>query len=202
MMDTLIRTPSAEAGSSGPQAFFSAQAKPAPEPTRWAGIDCGKTGAIAVLARAADSQLRVCALSDMPLRRVEKRGKGMSEIDTSALAALLFQILAPTDTLVIESPLAGAGQDVRSVFSIGQSYGEIRGVCFALMPSAQIKLVTPAKWKRDLGVSSDKRSSLAKATELIPSGAALWTRQKDHGRAEAALLAYWGLQTFGAEDVN
>ena len=52
-----------------------------------------------------------------------------------------------------------------------------------------LELVTPAVWKRGIGLSSDKRASLDKARLLFPT--ADLTLAKYDGRAEALLLAHW-----------
>jgi hypothetical protein len=51
-----------------------------------------------------------------------------------------------------------------------------------------VELITPAVWKRALGLSSQKLASLHKARLLFP-GAELHLAKHD-GRAEALLLAY------------
>jgi hypothetical protein len=50
-------------------------------------------------------------------------------------------------------------------------------------------LVTPQKWKKDMGLTSDKDLSLAMARELWPT--APLSRKMDNGRAEALLMAEW-----------
>ena len=52
--------------------------------------------------------------------------------------------------------------------------------------------VRPAIWKRTLGLGKDKEASRLKAIQLFPT--ADLRRKKDHGRAEALLLAYWRQQ--------
>jgi hypothetical protein len=54
--------------------------------------------------------------------------------------------------------------------------------------------VSPAKWKKALGLSADKGASRRRAIELWPERAQWFARVKDDGRAEAALIAYWWLQ--------
>jgi len=50
-------------------------------------------------------------------------------------------------------------------------------------------LVTPQIWKKSMGLTADKRTSLKMARELWPN--APLNRQKDNGRAEALLIAEW-----------
>ena len=68
--------------------------------------------------------------------------------------------------------------------------GAVRGVLAAnFIP---IEITTPAAWKRALKVTGDKDASRARASAIFPAWAGLWSRKKDHGRAEAALIALYG----------
>jgi len=54
-------------------------------------------------------------------------------------------------------------------------------------------LVAPATWKRALGgIPAEKDAARARASQLMPSASGYWARKKDDGRAEAALIAFWG----------
>jgi crossover junction endodeoxyribonuclease RuvC len=63
-----------------------------------------------------------------------------------------------------------------------------------LLAALQIAYTTvrPAIWKRALGLGKDKEAARLRAMQLFP--AADLRRKKDHGRAEALLLAWWGRQ--------
>jgi hypothetical protein len=50
-------------------------------------------------------------------------------------------------------------------------------------------------WKKALGVPADKDGARARASQLMPENAWLWPLVKHDGRAEAALIAYWGIRT-------
>jgi len=50
-------------------------------------------------------------------------------------------------------------------------------------------LVTPQKWKKEMGLTADKNESLEMARKLWPN--APLTRKMDNGRAEALLMAEW-----------
>ncbi|MEF9603307.1 hypothetical protein O4J55_13490 [Paracoccus sp. PXZ] len=52
----------------------------------------------------------------------------------------------------------------------------------------RLTLVRPTTWKPALGLTADKRESLAMARELFPGAADMLSRAKDDGRAEALLL--------------
>lgn len=78
-------------------------------------------------------------------------------------------------------------QGVSSSFKFGMAYGVALSLVDRLLCPAH--LVTPQKWKKDMGLTADKRTSLKMARELWPN--APLTRQKDNGRAEALLIAEW-----------
>ena len=67
----------------------------------------------------------------------------------------------------------------------------MRGVLAGL--GIPYELVTPQKWKRAMGVpSGDKSSSRPVALRLFPSLAAELRLKKDHGKADALLIAGYG----------
>lgn len=104
--------------------------------------------------------------------------------------ARVVKALSP-DIAVIELVGAMPKQGSTSGFRFGVGVGLLRGVIAALnIPLVQ---VTPTKWKRELGISSDKDAARALAIRLFPE-CAKFTRVKDTGRAEAALIARWYLK--------
>ena len=59
-----------------------------------------------------------------------------------------------------------------------------------------VRVVGPAAWKKDVGLygrAFTKDDSRARALLLYPTLEAELRRKKDHGRAEALLIAAWGL---------
>lgn len=75
-----------------------------------------------------------------------------------------------------------------SAFNYGVGFGSVLGI---LMSRAAIPIhfVTPAKWKKGIGLSGDKNASLDKARLMYPT--AELDLAKHHGRAEAILIAHW-----------
>lgn len=142
------------------------------------GVDPGSSGAIAFYY--PDYPQRV-AVYDTPTV-----GK---EVNCPALLQLI-QIHAP-ELAIVELVHAMPKQGVSSVFSFGLSYGMARGViAAALVPSF---LVSPTKWKKHFALDADKEKARALAISKWPE-CAHFARKKDHGRAEAALLALYGYQ--------
>jgi crossover junction endodeoxyribonuclease RuvC len=144
------------------------------------GIDPGLTGAIAYM----DGFGGLLDVIDLPVIRDGK----LAWIDGDALQSWLLNTDVSTGrTAWIERVHAMPKQGVSSSFAFGVTFGSILGVLRAR--HIPIQFVTPAKWKRDLGLSSDKRASLDKARLLYPT--ADLRLAKHEGRAEAILIAHW-----------
>jgi hypothetical protein len=90
-------------------------------------------------------------------------------------------------TAVIENVHAMPKQGVSSSFSFGRALGVAEGVLAG--NGLSLRYVSPAKWKKALGLSADKGVSRRRAIELWPDHRKAFG-VKD-GRAEAALLAWW-----------
>jgi len=152
------------------------------------GIDPGVTGAVAVLE--PDGPLRT--FFDLPVIR----DHALAWIDGDRLlSALLKAKGSDTARVIIERAAARPGQGVRSAFTFGLVLGSILATVQALR--LPIELVTPAQWKRALGLPADKRAALDRARLLFP--AADLSHARYHGRAEALLIAYWDLRRGAAQ---
>ncbi len=146
------------------------------------GVDPGCSGAIAFYFPEVPSRI---GAEDMPTAN--------GEIDAATLANKIAA-MAP-DLCFVEMVGAMPKQGVSSTFKFGRAFGTAIGVVGAL--KVPMILVTPQKWKRHFRLSSDKEASRAMALRLFPACAEHFQRKKDHGRAEAALLAKYGAETFG-----
>lgn len=135
------------------------------------GIDPGLTGAIAYLH---DGQYGY-DVYDMP--------------PNPADLAELIGTFGDIDMAYLEKAQAMPKQGVSSMFNYGVGYGTVIGILAAR--SIPYTLVTPAVWKRALGLTGKpKGASRALARAWFPH--APLGREKDHGRAEALLIAEWG----------
>jgi len=92
---------------------------------------------------------------------------------------------------VVERVGAMPGQGVASTFRFGRGAGVVDGVLGAL--GAPFQYVAPGVWKRHFGLlKKPKDASRLMALERFPNCANELKRKRDHGRAEALLIAAWG----------
>ena len=155
-----------------------------------AGVDPGLSGAVALLDAASGA---VIDIFDMPTLALSRGGKNKRELDPHSLAGALGR-----DRIAhafVELVGAMPGQGVSSVFSFGKSYGVVIGVLATL--GVPMTFVAPQVWKRALQVPAAKDGARARASQLMPAAAAHWPLVKHDGRAEAALIATYGLRTLG-----
>lgn len=145
------------------------------------GIDPGFGGALAMLD---GEQLTVL---DMPIRPGRNGG---TELDPYALLDWLRQF--PPSVVWLEKVGARPGQGVSSMFRFGQGLGIVQG-CVAAA-GHRLEWVTPPVWKKAFGLSAAKGVARGRAADMFPNQAALFRRVKDDGRAEAALIAAYGLR--------
>ena len=145
--------------------------------------DPGLNGGGAIL----NPDLNIIACFDLPII-----GEGTQRrIDAANLADIIREH-GPYAFAIVEQVAAMPGNGVSSMFRFGQSYGTLLGVIGAL--AIPVRHVTPAKWKKALGLNSDGEASRARAIETWPTYAELFARKRDHNRAEAALLALYALR--------
>ncbi len=163
------------------------------------GIDIGVDGGIAVArwdAAGIGGMPATMEVVAMPV--IAAAGKGKRATDAAGMVAWLMPRVLPAIVdgrdggvlVVYERVHAMPGQGTVSMFSFGRSAGIVEGVVVAM--GLPVWPVEPAKWKRDLGLTRDKRLVRERAGKLLPGFAGQWPLAKHEGLAEAALLACWG----------
>lgn len=146
------------------------------------GIDPGLSGAAALVNQAGE----LVDVFDLPIA-----GEGkLTRIDGANLSRLL-RATRPT-AAIIEAVAARPGQGVSSMFRFGMATGVVAGVIGSL--EIPIRWVSPASWKRAMRLTADKEAARLRALETWPNHARDFARKHDHGRAEAALIAAYGLR--------
>ena len=142
------------------------------------GIDPGVSGAVAIL----NSRGHLLDVFDAPTVEM-KVGKALKRrISPEILVSLLLPF---TDASAwVEQVSARPGQGVSSMFAFGESYGLVKGVL--------TNTATSNAWKKELQLNAGKDASRAKAAQMWPQKAGEFSRVKDDGKAEAALIAEYG----------
>lgn len=145
------------------------------------GVDPGFTGAVAYVNRG-----KLLTVADMPA------------VGGDISTALLHQMVrmhevewAAVEKVHSIPPPKGAQRTPghASAFKFGLAVGMARmAVGDLLVP---VEEPTPQVWKKSFGLDADKEKARALALKLFPDQAELFKHKKDHGRAEAALIALW-----------
>ncbi|GBG59270.1 hypothetical protein CBR_g32285 [Chara braunii] len=172
---------------------LSAQGEEAEDKNRVVlGIDPDVGGAIAVLR--TEGQVINVEVLDMPFVQVKVGTRLRRRHDVAALVQLVSAISFPKGSLAFiekSSPFPKDGK--QGWFSTGFGYGAWLGVLHSA--GCTVMPVPPRAWKKSMGILGrdfTKDDSRALAAELFPSIALQVKRKKDHGRAEALLIAAFG----------
>lgn len=150
---------------------------------KFVGIDPGKSGAIAIIDEDGIEELENY---DLYLYR-------------KILIEKIVHLSKSQYSVYVENVHAMPGQGVTSMFHFGENFGKILGLLVGL--GIEYQLVFPAQWKKSMGVTSDKQTSIDKACELYFEPPLLRTpRSKvpDNNRAEALLIAEYARRSFKA----
>jgi hypothetical protein len=150
--------------------------------TKILGVDPGIRGGLAVVLRNANGGAQLLDAIDIPVI-----GAGAKErIDVAALRDWVL-VQQPMHAL-IERAQAMPKQGASSGFKHGRSVGSIEAVIVTC--AVPLTIVEPTAWKKFHGLrGGDKELSRQRALQLFPGAHGLLARKKDHGRAEAALIA-------------
>jgi hypothetical protein len=137
------------------------------------GIDPGRSGALAVLNKA---QMTV-ETHDMP--------------DTISGLHDLLCCLPPVVAAMVETPFYPKMVGTKHIVVMAENFGALNSaLLWRDIPTFECR---PSEWKKALNLSPDKDESRAKASQFFPACSSQWTRKKDDGRAEAALIAWFGM---------
>ena len=158
------------------------------------GIDPGQTGSLAMI-RLLDGGAKDIRFYDPLLLEVKSGKKIKHEYDELSMASMLheFSILEPETLCILEKVSAMPGQGVTSMFNFGMGYGIWRGMLAAFR--IPYTLVHPLTWKKVMmrDMPKEKDAARQRAMQLYPQMASQLSRKRDIGRADALLLAHYGL---------
>jgi len=127
---------------------------------------------------------------DMPTMVIETNKKAKRQVSAHILADIISNY--KPDIAYVEKPASRPGQSVVAMFGFGRSLGVVEGVLAAL--NIPVTYVAPATWTKQMGKPAGKDASRHRAMELFPDHQDQFKRVKDDGRAEAALIATWGIK--------
>ena len=149
------------------------------------GVDPGQSGGLAIIHDG-----RLVKGTRMPVVKV----RGKAQVDARAVVEWWGDCLTPFDAAVIEAVHAMPGQGVSSSFQFGRMLGGIEALVASV--GVPVHYVTPASWKKAMGLGSSKQASIDAAKVRFGSPAdSLLKYRADDGIAEAALIAaYWSAQ--------
>ena len=152
------------------------------------GIDPGLYGALAFVELVGGTP-RV-EVFDMPIVSKQVNNMSRSRIDKPALVDLIANRIHTLRCVVIEDVHALPKDGPVQAFTFGYGLGLLHGICQVY--DLSVVNVPPQVWKSKYGLNSDKHKSRAGASRFFPHNASVWSRAKDDGRAEAALLGLLG----------
>lgn len=139
------------------------------------GIDPGRKGAFAIIETIKGD-----------LVAMDNAFSGDPEMPKN-----LLTLLSEVSAVVVERPLAYPGTPAQSLITLAESYGAV--VALARCAGVQTLLLpTASQWKRKLGVTGEKRTSVEAAVRLFEFNG----RPPRHDLCEAALLARYGYLMF------
>lgn len=149
------------------------------------GVDPGAvSGAYAVL----DDSGTLLEVADLPPIASGK----LRWIDAPVLLSRLIELKAGRPIVAfVERQGARPGQGLSSTFTSATAFGSL--LATLQIAGCSLELVTASQWKAAMGLSKDKGVSLDAARLRFPD--ASLDRKKDHGRAEALMLAAYGLRS-------
>ncbi|XP_044460696.1 Holliday junction resolvase MOC1, chloroplastic-like isoform X2 [Mangifera indica] len=161
--------------------------------SKWVlGIDPDLSGALAVLK--TDHTGSSAQVFDTPHLPVLVGGRVRKRLDAKSIVQLLHSLDAPIGmTAYIEQSTPYPKDGKQGWWSGGYGYGLWIGILVA--SGFSVVPVTPVMWKNEfklLGGTAVKDDSRRLASTLFPSLSSLLKRKKDHGRAEALLIAAYG----------
>jgi crossover junction endodeoxyribonuclease RuvC len=150
------------------------------------GIDPGTVGAFAVV----DDTGEVVGIGDLPTHTVARaNGRLKVELDSHGFAQLLRE--ARVQRVIIEQVSAMPRQGVSSTFRFGYAAGTVYGVVAAL--GLPMNFVTPQKWQQHHRIRKGPDDAVRKVLQLYPALHENLKRKKDQHRADAVLIALYGL---------
>jgi crossover junction endodeoxyribonuclease RuvC len=149
------------------------------------GVDPGIRSGLAIV-NGSDGVAQLVDAIDIPIA-----GAGAKE-RVDALAIRNWIVHHAPQHAFIERAQAMPKQGASSGFKYRRAVGAIEAVIACCV--IPLTIVEPSMWKKFHGLrGGDKEAGRQRALQLFPAAHALLARRKDHGRAESALIACFGI---------
>ncbi|CAK9191030.1 unnamed protein product [Sphagnum troendelagicum] len=156
------------------------------------GVDPDVSGALAVIK--SEDQGAAAEVLDVPCVKVAVGKTMRRRHDTCSIAALVHQLNAPQGSIAyVEQAQPFPKDGKQGWYSTGFGYGAWVGILVA--SGFRVVPVRAQAWKKAAGICGreyTKDDSRALASMLFPELSPLLKRKKDHGRADALLIARFG----------
>src|SRR5262249_26538032 len=154
--------------------------------SRILGVDPGISGGLAVVEITDGAAPVLVECIDIPVVGIGARER----VDAAAVRNFIERH-KPIHAL-IERAQAMPKQGASSGFKYGRAVGAIEAAI--TLCSIPVEIIEPSAWKRFWKLpGKDQESGRQKALQLFPAAHAALARKKDHGRAEASLIALYGM---------
>jgi crossover junction endodeoxyribonuclease RuvC len=152
------------------------------------GVDPGIRGGLAIVSINVSAAPQLVDAIDIPVTRVGARER------VDVLAIRTWITAHQPQHALIERAQAMPKQGASSGFKYGRAAGAIEAVLTCC--EIPMSIVEPTAWKKFHQLrGGDKEGGRQRALQLFPSAHALLARKKDHGRAEASLIALYGAKS-------
>ena len=159
------------------------------------GIDPGISGSICFFEDG-----KILDVIEMPVMNEGKKNK--KQVNGSQIYNEFLKRIKRKDDeirVVIEQVSAMPGQGVTSMFNFGQSFGILKGLCYAMQ--LPMFFVRPAKWKKYFNlINSQKDASRTRVIEIFPYFSTQLSKKKDSNKADAILIASFYYETYQKDD--
>ena len=160
------------------------------------GVDPGISGALALYQ--INKNHTKMSVYDMPIKQVMSGKKSKNAVDFTELA----NMLETWTNIINKDYLSMVCEKVHPMpfngsigsFKLGEAFGGIQGLAAAF--DIPLTLVSPQAWKAHYCLlRTEKSESIKVASKLFPD--LDLSKKKYHNRAEAALIAHYGLYAAG-----
>jgi crossover junction endodeoxyribonuclease RuvC len=149
------------------------------------GVDPGIRGGLAIVTMNDGAAPTLVDVIDIPVVGVGAKER------VDVLAIRTWIELHRPDHAVIERAQAMPKQGASSGFKYGRAVGAIEAAITC--NNIPLSIIEPTAWKKFHGLrGGEKELSRLRALMLFPTAHTVLAHKKDHGRAEAALIALAG----------